>query len=466
MKASLEAPDIERYIKPRVSSRGKERAFFVPMIMNSQSSNVQQINGSGNGKYSDTAQIVGDPNVTRLFYDRDDATVQHLEDCESLEPYLKVCLKDVVSPTVLRSLISQPSLIVPIQCVPESESTRTTTTRHVTRREKQHPPDTCTSQSSSLDVNASITDKDNDDPPFVLADRASGVLFSSGLITASGTHVTAQEFRKAPRALAPTLHLFIPSGSPAPTKELPASSKEAEEERDGTSCPSAPLPSFALTLASPVTSPRSPIHAPHPPDKPFTHVSYYAQVARARAPPSSTRRVPYLPQYCTHTLRPFIPLTNCPLCAIQLLACETWYNSRNTHTNTHTYTHADTHAPPPPLSKNRESRSKMTMAMVMLRAPQVLPADCTPTTRAIFYALGLPLGKLDESCVDWDVVDTIMFIPSCPSPRRGSSKKATAAVRRSSSSRIHLLFRRARHFFGTPARALVTRAPTLAIVRP
>ena len=436
--------------------------------MNSQSSDVQQISGNGNGKYFDTAQIVGDPNVARLFYDRDDATVQHLDDRASLEPYLNVCLKDLVSPAVLRPLVPQPSLIVPIQCVPESESPRTTT-RHVTLREKQQTLDTCTSQSSSLDVNASIANKDVDDPLFVFADRASGVVFSSGLIKASGTSVTAQEFRKAPRALAPTLHLFIPSGSPAPTKEWLASSKDAEdsEERDGISYPSAPLPSFALTLASPVMSPRSPIHAPPPPDKPFTHASYYAQVARVRARFVSTRRVPYLPQYCTHTLRPFIPLTNCPLCAIQLLACETWYNSRNTHThtNTHTHMHADTHAPPP-LSKNRGGECRLKMTRTMLRPPQVLPADCTPTTRAIFYALGLPLGKLDESCVDWDVVDTIMFIPSCLSPRRGSSKKATATVCRSSSSRIHLLFRRARHFFGTPARALMTRAPTLAVVRP
>lgn len=430
--------------------------------MNSQSSDVQQISG----KYSDTAQIVGDPNVARLFYDRDDATVQHLED---QEPYSNVCSNDSVSPTVLRALLPQPSLNVPIsstQCVPESKSPRitTTTTRHVTRREKLHTPDTRTSQSSSLD---SIADRDNDDDgtAFVFADRASGVVFSSGLITASGDRVTAHEFRKAPRALAPTLHLFIPSESPTTIKEWPASSKDKdrEEERDCTSYLSAPLPSFALTLASPITSPRSPIHLPSPPDKPFTHASYYAQVMRARSPPSSTQRIPYLPQYCAHTLRPFIPPTNCPLCAIQLLACETWYNSRNTQTQTQTHIHADTHAPPRPLSKNRggESRSKMTVTMTRLRAPQVLPADCTPTTRAIFYALGLPLGKLDESCVDWDVIDATMFIPGCPTPRRGGSKKATAAARRWSSSRIHLLFRRARHFFGTPARALMTRTPTL-----
>lgn len=93
------------------------------------------------------------------------------------------------------------------------------------------------------------------------------------------------------------------------------------------------------------------------------------------------------------------------------------------------------------------------MRVRMLCAPQVLPADCTPTTRAIFYALGLPLGRLDESCVDWDVVDAIMFIPSFPPCRKGSSKMA-AAARGSSSSRIHVLFRRARHFFSTPARVL------------
>ena len=220
------------------------------------------------------------------------------------------------------------------------------------------------------------------------------------------------------------------------------------QSQDGISCPSVPLPSFTLTLASPVMSPRSPIHAPPPPGKPFTHASYYAQVARARAPPCSTRRIPYLPQYYAHTLRPFIPLTNCPLCAIQLLASKTWYNSRSIHTITHTHTHAGTHTPPLPLSKIRGGECRSKMMMTMLCMPQVLPADCTPTTCAIFYALRLPLGKLDESCVDWDVVDTIMFIPSCPSLRHGSSKNATATVRRPSSSCIHLLFHRVHHFFG------------------
>jgi hypothetical protein len=133
-------------------------------------------------------------------------------------------------------------------------------------------------------------------------------------------------------------------------------------------------------------------------------------------------RIPYLPQYCAHTLRPYVPLTKCALCEIQILACETWWNSRN------------------PMKR-------------LLRVPQVLPADCTPTTRSIYYALGLPLGKLDESCIDWDVVDAIMFIPGRP-PRRLCGRQLPAAIFRESSSpttsprsRIRVLFRRARRFF-------------------
>jgi hypothetical protein len=96
--------------------------------------------------------------------------------------------------------------------------------------------------------------------------------------------------------------------------------------------------------------------------------------------------------------------------------------------------------------------------MMMLCAPQVLPADCTPTTRAIFYALGLPLGQLDESCVDLDVVDAIMFIPSClPRRRRRRCGNKMAAAVRGSSSRIQVLLRRARHFFSAPARHIRLR---------
>ena len=91
--------------------------------------------------------------------------------------------------------------------------------------------------------------------------------------------------------------------------------------------------------------------------------------------------------------------------------------------------------------------------MRLLGVPQVLPADCTPTTRSIYYALGLPLGKLDESCIDWDVVDTILFIRN-RLPRRHRNRELPAGsfrkeVPSSSPSRIRVLFRRARRFFNT-----------------
>ncbi|KAH9987695.1 hypothetical protein BJV77DRAFT_772103 [Russula vinacea] len=398
------------------------------MVMNYPSEVQMQINARINGKYSDVAQTEAD---LRLIYNRDDATLQYRLEA-SLEPHLNVSLNN--------SCASES----PRPCTTTTPCPRTGTT--TTTQEGPHTPaTTCTSQPS----------------PLVFADRDSGVVFSSGLIRASGDRVTAHEFRKARtrggRRLAPTLHLVIPSPSAAALTTITTEQQQAPSEKDvvveGGSCPS--LPSFALTLASPIT-PRSPIHPQTDPPNPFTRASYYAQVARAPRHPTSrnnntTRRmrIPYLPQYCAHTLRPFVPITssNCPLCAIQLLACETWWNSRSSHTHTHTHTH--TPRPPSSNLKHRDGLEEgegWPMSMMMLCAPQVLPADCTPTTRAIFYALGLPLGRLDESCVDWDVVDAIMFIPSRPLPRRSNSKKP-AAVRGSSSSRIRVLFRRARHFF-------------------
>ena len=417
------------------------------MVMNYPSSEVQmQINARINGKYSDVVQTEAD---LRLIYNRDDATLQYRLEA-SLEPHLNVSLNNSVSPPSASTSSSESQRTHSLQCASESPRPCTTTTpcprtgTTTTTQEGQHTPDTTrTSQPS----------------PLVFADRDSGVVFSSGLIRASGDRVTAHEFRKARtrggRRLAPTLHLVIPSPSAAALTTITTEQQQApseKEEEEGGSCPS--LPSFALTLASPIT-PRSPIHPQTDPPNPFTRASYYAQVARApRHHPTSrnnntTRRmrIPYLPQYCAHTLRPFVPITssNCPLCAIQLLACETWWNSRSSHTHTHT------HTPRPPSSnlKHRDGLEEgegWPMSVMMLCAPQVLPADCTPTTRAIFYALGLPLGRLDESCVDWDVVDAIMFIPSRPLPRRSNSKKPPA-VRGSSSSRIRVLFRLARHFF-------------------
>lgn len=152
-------------------------------------------------------------------------------------------------------------------------------------------------------------------------------------------------------------------------------------------------------------------------------------------------RIPHLPQYCAHTLRPFVPLTECALCEIQILACETWWNSRH---------------------HDRRATATATGLKRMLRVPPVLPADCTSTTRSIYYALGLPLGELDESCIDWDVVDAIMFMPSRLPRRHRGCQLHYAAVRKSPSSpsssssslslsrsRIHALLRRARRIFST-----------------
>ncbi len=287
---------------------------------------------------------------------------------------------------------------------------------------------TSTSQSSFLNVNTTIADK----PEPVFADRQSGVLFTSGLIRATGDRVTVQKFCKA-HGLAPTLHLVIPPSSPPPPPSaaaVPTSSTTNEHP---------PLPSFALTLASPTTTgpPHSPIH--HHPTGPraFSRTSYDSEIMSA----PRHMRVPYLPQYCIHTLRPYVPLTNCALCAIQLQACETWWYSRN-----------------PPKQQRQQQQQGLAAglkrsSMRLLGVPQVLPADCTPTTRSIYYALGLPLGKLDESCIDWDVVDTILFIRS-RLPRRHRNRELPAGsfrkeVPSSSPSRIRVLFRRARRFFNT-----------------
>ena len=242
-------------------------------------------------------------------------------------------------------------------------------------------------------------------------DCDSGVVFS-GLRRASGEHITPNEFRNESSSLAPTLRIIIPS-SPSPVSSTDSGAIAENEEN---ACPE--LPSFTLTLASPI-SPRSPILPPSPTTTPFSPTSYYALAART--PPSA--RVPYLPQHCTHTLRPFAPLSSCKLCAVQLLACETWWNSRSHGAAT-------------------------------LCAPQVYPATCTPTTRSIFYALHMPLGELDESCIDLDVVESIRFI-SRPAAQRKVNKKR---VVRASSSRIRSIFRRMGHILTAPTR--VPMVPT------
>jgi hypothetical protein len=303
----------------------------------------------------------------------------------------------------------------PLRIQSASESPRTTLRPGINRGDQftgtpTPKPETRTSQSP---LTVSIADKA--DPVF--ADRQSGVIFTSGLIRATGDHVTVREFCKA-RGLAPTLHLVIPSTASYSAAAAPTGATNDVEE---TFRPPPIVPSFSLTLPSPTATPPSPIHYPSSIQRTFTRLSYYKEVDRA----PRHMRIPHLPQYCAHTLRPFVPLTKCALCEIQILACETWWNSRN--------------------PKHNAGLKRL------LCAPQVLPADCTPTTRSIYYALGLPFGDLDESCIDWDVVDAIMFMPSRP-PRRylGCQLPAAAFVGSSSSrSRMRVLFRRFRRFFST-----------------
>jgi hypothetical protein len=128
---------------------------------------------------------------------------------------------------------------------------------------------------------------------FVAYDSA--VVFSGGLYTASGERIAMHEFQTKPhRVLAPTLCIVIP---------------------DSSSCC---LPSFALTVASPIspTHPSSPIL---PAPSHFTRESYLA--AAASAPPSS--RVPSLPpRRCPQFLYLLSRSRCCERCELQQLACE------------------------------------------------------------------------------------------------------------------------------------------------
>ena len=133
------------------------------------------------------------------------------------------------------------------------------------------------------------------------------------------------------------------------------------------------LPSFALTHSPPGTVPESPILY-------LSTKTFHARILLRRSGTCATPQAdPLLPQHCAHTLRPFVPLTKCELCEIQILACETWWKSRN-------------HDGMAMLAAVGSKR--------LLCVPQVPPAECTPTIRSIYYALGLPLGNLDESCID------------------------------------------------------------------
>ncbi|KAH9070778.1 hypothetical protein EDB83DRAFT_2550918 [Lactarius deliciosus] len=284
-----------------------------------------------------------------------------------------------------------------------------------------HTPDPCRSQLASSSSNSSQLSA------VAFVDHDSGVVISS-LYTASGERITTHEFQSKPhRGLAPTLYLVIPS----------------------TSTGSTGLPNFALTLPSPISSTSSPILLP--PFSPFTRASYLA--AAALAPPSS--RVPSLPhQRCPHMLFRLPRATAappqhnrcCALCSTQQLACEIWWGSRGS----------------------------------MLCAPQLPAAASTPTTRAVYYALGLPLGRLERACVDWDVVAAISFMSQPPRIRSSrctssviseKSQPVVVVTRAPAPSRIlHVFVRRARRVLSAPAKVPMVPIPVIprrrAIVRP
>ena len=82
--------------------------------------------------------------------------------------------------------------------------------------------------------------------------------------------------------------------------------------------------------------------------------------------------------------------------------------------------------------------------------------------RAVYYALGMPLGELDQSCVDWDVIKSIVFMPRAYRMGIKVSKKAAGRE----SSRIRGLFRRARRVFSVPSRDSMTPTISIAHGRP
>ncbi|KAI9453564.1 hypothetical protein BJY52DRAFT_1214103 [Lactarius psammicola] len=289
-----------------------------------------------------------------------------------------------------------------------------------------HTPDPCRSQRASSDSDSSSS------PTAAFVDHDSGVVFS-GLFTASGECITTHEFQSKPhRVLAPTLCLIIPNSGTNSSK----------------------LPGFALTVPSPISPTQHPSSPVLPPPSPFTRTSYLA--AAARAPLSSL--VPSLPpQRCPHTPIRFTlaaaapPQQSrcCALCSLQQLACEIWWSSRGP----------------------------------MLCAPQLPAGASTPTTRAVYYALGLPLGRLDHACVDWDVVAAISFmrqphrIKSSRSTCSNSSgvgiksKPAVVVTRVPALSRILRVFvRRARRVLTAPTPVPMIPIPVLprrrVVVRP
>ena len=223
----------------------------------------------------------------------------------------------------------------------------------------------------------------------------------------------AQESHRAKKCPTHTLRVVIPSSSPA----APAHVAAVATTTTRTSEASSPIPTIEVVPPTPIT-PRSPIHPSYTKESKaaYTLTSYY-ELAR-RAP--RTERVPHLPQFCPHSVRPFVPLhtSGCASCALQLFACDTWYS----------WSSASTGA---------------------LRAPAVLPAKCTVETRSVYYALGIALGEIDRSCVDQYIVESIIIARRTAAVCRIAKKKSAAR----GPSRIHTLFRRARHVFSVPSHA-------------
>lgn len=92
--------------------------------------------------------------------------------------------------------------------------------------------------------------------------------------------------------------------------------------------------------------------------------------------------------------------------------------------------------------------------MDKLRAPPVLPATCSVEMRSIYYTLGIPLGEIDQFCVDRAIVNSIIISRRTAVGYRGVKKPATRGF-----SRMRTLFRRARHVLGVPLSAPVMAMP-------
>jgi hypothetical protein len=55
-----------------------------------------------------------------------------------------------------------------------------------------------------------------------------------------------------------------------------------------------------------------------------------------------------------------------------------------------------------------------------------LRGACTPKTRAVYYALGLPLGPLERACIEQDTVTAISFMRQLPRSRRTNKSSDTS----------------------------------------